>query len=174
MTAFHYKIHDILKEIRSRGLWLAPEDVTYSMKPIKMSLRMCNLVEPWNEFVEHYDRIIKTCEKLYRLELTDKEREKDLDNFMKLRDILVQHNLVQDTVLKLNKEIKLGKRILVEDCSSTQMDIDLGIYPYTESFYTTTGATCTGLGVPEEALETTIGVVSAVTLLQSSFHKRIR
>ena len=109
MTAFHYKIHDILKEIRSRGLWLAPEDVTYSMKPIKMSLRMCNLVEPWNEFVEHYDRIIKTCEKLYRLELTDEEREKDLDNFMKLRDILVQHNLVQDTVLKLNKEIKLGK-----------------------------------------------------------------
>ena len=54
------------------------------------------------------------------------------------------------------------------------MDVDLGIYPYTDSFYTTTGAVCTGLGVPEEALETTIGAFSAVTLLNDSFHKRIK
>ena len=54
------------------------------------------------------------------------------------------------------------------------MDIDLGIYPYTDSFYTTTGAVCTGLGIPEEAVETTIGVVSAVTLINKIFKKRIR
>ena len=91
-----------------------------------------------------------------------------------LREILVNNKLVQDTVVYLNQAIKSGKRVLVEDCSSTQMDIDLGIYPYTDSFYTTTGAVCTGLGIPEEAVETTIGVISAVTLINSIFHKRIR
>ena len=91
-----------------------------------------------------------------------------------LRDVLVRHNIVQDTVVLLNDEMKKGKRVLVEDCSSTQMDVDLGIYPYTDSFYTTTGAVCTGLGVPEESLETTIGALSAVTLLNNSFHKRIK
>jgi len=42
------------------------------------------------------------------------------------------------------------------------MDVGTGIYPYTDSFHTTTGAVCTGLGVPEEAIETEIGVLSAV------------
>ena len=53
------------------------------------------------------------------------------------------------------------------------MDIDIGIYPYTDSFYTTSGAVCTGLGIPEEAVETTIGVFSAMTLIDEAFHKRI-
>ena len=53
------------------------------------------------------------------------------------------------------------------------MDVDIGIYPYTDSFYTTSGAVCTGLGIPEEAVETTIGVFSAMTLMNKTFHKRI-
>lgn len=81
--------------------------------------------------------------------------------------------LVTDTIVLVNDEIKDGKRILVEDCSSTSMDIDSGIYPYTDSFHTTTGAVCTGLGVPEEAIETTIGVFSAVSVLEKAFLQRI-
>jgi adenylosuccinate synthase len=73
----------------------------------------------------------------------------------------------------LNSEIKKGKRILVEDASSTSMDIDLGIYPFTDSFNTTTGAVCTGLGVPEESIETTIGVFSAISIVKKGFNKRI-
>ena len=49
------------------------------------------------------------------------------------------------------------------------MDVDSGIYPYTDSFHTTTGAVCTGLGIPEEAIETTIGVFSAVSVLNRAF-----
>jgi adenylosuccinate synthase len=58
---------------------------------------------------------------------------------------------------------------LVEDASSVSMDVDLGLYPFTDSYHTTTGAVCTGLGVPEEAIETTIGVFSAVSIIKKEF-----
>ena len=82
--------------------------------------------------------------------------------------------MIQDTVVMLNQKMKDGKRILVEDCSSSLMDVDFGIYPYTESFNTTTGAVCTGLGVPEEAIETTIGVLSVTSLMRRAFLNRIQ
>jgi len=53
------------------------------------------------------------------------------------------------------------------------MDVDFGIYPYTDSFNTTTGAVCTGLGVPEEAIETTIGVMSVASIIRQAFLNRI-
>ncbi len=85
----------------------------------------------------------------------------------------MKYDLVKDTVVHLNNEIKAGKRILVEDCSSSTMDIDTGIYPYVDSFHTTTGAVCTGLGIPEEVIETTIGVFSAITVLDKAFLSKV-
>jgi adenylosuccinate synthase len=63
---------------------------------------------------------------------------------------------------------------LVEDCSSTSLDVDSGRYPFTGSYHTTTGAVCTGLGVPEEAIETTIGVMSAMTIIDRAFLGHIK
>ena len=54
------------------------------------------------------------------------------------------------------------------------MDIDYGIYPYTDSFHTTTGQVCIGLGVPEEAIETTIGVFSSTSIIRRAFLNRIK
>jgi len=82
--------------------------------------------------------------------------------------------MVTDTVVLLNQKINEGKRILVEDCSTSLMDVDFGIYPYTDSFNTTTGAVCTGLGVPEEAIETTIGVMSVASIIRKAFLNRIQ
>lgn len=106
--------------------------------------------------------------------MSKEEREADLDNFRQLREILLEHNLIQDTVVVLNNEIAQGKRILVEDCSSSTMDLDTGIYPYVDSFHTTTGAVCTGLGIPEEAIETTVGAFSAVTVLDRAFMSKVQ
>lgn len=78
----------------------------------------------------------------------------------------MKNKLVADTIPLINKEIKNGKRILVEDASSSSLDIDSGLYPYTDGFNTTTGAVCTGLGVPEEFIETTIGVMSCVSAVK--------
>ena len=83
-----------------------------------------------------------------------------------MRETLQNNKLVADTIPLLNYEIKKGKRILVEDASSSSLDIDSGLYPYTDAFNTTTGAVCTGLGVPEECIETTIGVFSCVSAIR--------
>jgi len=93
---------------------------------------------------------------------------------MALRDVLIDNKLVDDTVVLLNKEMKNKRRILVEDASSSSMDIDTGLYPFTDSFHTTTGAVCSGLGVPEDAIETQIGVFSAISIIRKGFLKRIQ
>jgi adenylosuccinate synthase len=54
------------------------------------------------------------------------------------------------------------------------MDVDFGVYPYTDSFNTTTGAVCTGLGVPEEVIETTIGVMSASPIIGKAFLNHVK
>ena len=168
-----------MREIRSDKILLDKEDICYSFKPMKMGIRMAHLIEgshgpSFASFVETYDRVTATSEKLFRVTLTPEEREVDLDKFHQLYSTFKEHkSLVCDTVSILNKEIRNGKRILVEDSSSTSMDIDTGIYPFTDSFNTTTGAVCTGLGVPEEVIETSIGAFSAISVIDKSIYNRI-
>lgn len=97
-----------------------------------------------------------------------------MEHLKQLQSLLKENEMIKDTVTLLNQKITEGKRILVEDCSSSLMDVDFGIYPYTDSFNTTTGAVCTGLGVPEEAIETTIGVLSATSIIRKAFLNRIQ
>lgn len=165
----HRKIKDSIRECRQDKIWLSSEDIAQAYKPMKMGLRLALLRDDWTLFKEAYDRVAKTSNNVFSVDVTMEEREKDLHYMHELRDIILRDELVQDTVVHLNQEIKKGKRILVEDCSSSTMDIDTGIYPYVDSFHTTSGAVCTGLGVPEEAIETTIGVFSAITVLDKAF-----
>ena len=171
MTAFHHKIHQRLVEIRADdGIWLRPSDIAYAYKPLKMGIRSSDLIKDWEDFVDSYDRVNATCSKLFRVELSKMERDEDLEKFHELMDIVKTNQMIQDTSYLLTQEIKRGKaRILAEDCISSLMDSDHGIYPYTESFHTVTGAVCTGLGVPDEAIETEIGVMSAITILRKNF-----
>lgn len=159
--------------IRGDDVWLKGQDISQAFKPMKMGLRVCHLIEDWKTFEDKYWRIRKTCQQIYNIDFDQKDAIYDLEKFKELRDIFLKNKLVDDTVILLNKEIKNSKRILVEDSSSCSMDIDTGLYPYTDSFHTTTGAVCTGLGVPEEAIETTIGVFSAISIISTDFLKRI-
>lgn len=174
VTAYHAKVTERLKEIRKdTGIWLSAADVAYAYKPLKMGLRVSNLAQSWSDFEDSYDRVNKTCQQLFRIELSKEDRDTDLENFKRMRDVIKKNQMIHDTSFLLCQEIGAGKRILAEDCSSSMMDEDHGIYPYTDSFHTTTGSVCTGLGVPDEAIETEIGVMSAVTLLKKSFLKHI-
>lgn len=140
-----------------------------------MGLRFSHLVDDWQEFEDKYMRIKNTCEQLYKIKVDEQLIKEDLDNLKALKDVCHKNQLVDDTVVTLNNAIKeRKKRILVEDNSSSSMDIDTGLYPFTSSYHTTTGAVCTGLGVPEEAIETTIGVFSAVSIISNAFLKRIK
>ncbi len=172
-TVLHKKVAHRLREIRNDTIWINGEDIATAFKPMKMGLRVAHLAEPWETFVEKYQRVRSTYEELYRINLTEKEVADDLEQLHLLQSILKKYKMIQDTVVMLNQEMAKGKRILVEDCSSSLMDVDFGIYPYTDSFNTTTGAVCTGLGVPEEAVETTIGVLSVTSLMRRAFMNRI-
>ena len=104
MTAFHHKVTQRLKEIRSdqTGTWLSPNDVAYAYRPLKMGLRISNLHEPWREFEETYDRVNHTCSQLFNLELTKEERDGDLEAFKQARDILKKNQMINDTSMILN------------------------------------------------------------------------
>ena len=56
-----------------------------------------------------------------------------------------------------------SKRIIAEGANATMLDVDFGTYPYVTSSNTTIGGVCTGLGVPPQAVETSIGIVKAYT-----------
>lgn len=89
VTAFHRKVADRLKEIRKEsGVWLAPTGVANAFKPLKMGIRVSNLQEPWREFLETYDRVLTTCDLLFKVKLSKEEREMDLDAFQKVREII--------------------------------------------------------------------------------------
>lgn len=173
-TVLHKKVAHRLREIRNDTIWINGEDIATAFKPMKMGLRVAHLAEPWETFVEKYQRVRSTYEELYRINLTEKEVADDLEQLHLMQSIFKKYKMIQDTVVMLNQEMAKGKRILVEDCSSSLMDVDFGIYPYTDSFNTTTGAVCTGLGVPEEAIETTIGVLSVTSLIRRAFMNRIQ
>lgn len=56
-----------------------------------------------------------------------------------------------------------NKRIIAEGANATMLDIDYGTFPYVTSSSTTIGGVCTGLGVPPQAIETTVGIMKAYT-----------
>ena len=56
-----------------------------------------------------------------------------------------------------------SKRIIAEGANATMLDMDFGTYPYVTSSSTTIGGVCTGLGVPPQCIETSIGIVKAYT-----------
>lgn len=55
------------------------------------------------------------------------------------------------------------KRIIAEGANATMLDTDFGTYPYVTSSSTGVGGVFTGLGIPPQAVETTIGIMKAYT-----------
>jgi len=99
---------------------------------------------------------------LYRIENFDKKKE--LDSFKQLRERILKGNMIVDSIQYLHKTLlDSKKRIIAEGANATMLDMDFGTYPYVTSSSTTVGGVCTGLGVPPNAIETTIGIMKAYT-----------
>ena len=73
-------------------------------------------------------------------------------------------DFICDTVYYLNKEIKKPKpsRVLAEGAQAFLLDIDHGMYPFTTSSSTTSGAVAIGLGIPPVEVKRVIGVSKAI------------
>ncbi len=92
---------------------------------------------------------------LYRAKLKDESWKPEYGKKLK--------KYITSTHVKLNKEIKKGKNILLEGAQGTMLDVDFGTYPFTTSSHTIAGGACIGLGIGPQHINDIIGVVKAYT-----------
>ena len=76
---------------------------------------------------------------------------------------MVEEKMIIDSVSYLHKAYCDGKRILAEGANATTLDLDHGTYPMVTSSSCMIGGLHTGLGMPSQVVETTVGVVKAYT-----------
>lgn len=68
---------------------------------------------------------------------------------------------IKDTQFLLNRAASEGRKILLEGAQGALLDIDHGTFPYLTSSNTTSGAACTGTGIPPNKLDRVIGITKA-------------
>jgi adenylosuccinate synthase len=69
----------------------------------------------------------------------------------------------EDVSLYMYRELKAGKRVLLEGAQGCLLDVDHGTYPYVTSSNTSIGGALAGLGVGLNAIKNVLGVVKAYT-----------
>ena len=70
---------------------------------------------------------------------------------------------IADTQFMLNEAADAGKSILLEGAQGALLDIDHGTFPYVTSSNTTSGAGCTGTGLPPKKISRVTGIAKAYT-----------
>ncbi|CAK1550425.1 unnamed protein product [Leptosia nina] len=132
---------------------------TYSSKATRNGIRIGDLLGDFHMFEEKFRTLAETYKRMFpSLEVDiDGELAKYKEYAIKIRP------LVRDTVSYLHKEIKNGKKVLVEGANAAMLDIDFGTYPYVTSSNCSIGGVCTGLGLPPNLIGEVLGVVKAYT-----------
>ena len=126
-------------------------------------MRVGDLVD-WDTFLTKYDAMVEQAK--YQFHVTEFDKAKELDQ---LRQLYERFNgsgdkmLVDSVDYMANAVRDPAKRIIAEGANATMLDTDFGTYPYVTSSSTTIGGVCTGLGVPPQAIETSIAIVKAYT-----------
>lgn len=92
------------------------------------------------------------------------DKAKELDELRILHERMTREEMIVDSIDFMSKAVKDPKqRIIAEGANATMLDIDFGTFPFVTSSNTTIGGVCTGLGVPPQAIQTTIGIMKAYT-----------
>jgi hypothetical protein len=90
----HKKVAHRLREIRNDTIWINGEDIATAFKPMKMGLRVAHLAEPWETFLEKYQRVRSTYEELYRINLTEQEVADDLEQLRLLQSVMKKYKMI--------------------------------------------------------------------------------
>ena len=114
----------------------------------------------WESFEAKFNKFADSVTDFFGI--TDYDREEELKEIKVLRDIMIEKDMIKDTVSYIHSSLMKG-RILAEGANATMLDVDHGTYPMVTSSSTVIGGVCTGLGVPPQLIETVIGVVKAYT-----------
>lgn len=130
---------------------------------MRIGLR-CGDLADWTLFQEKYKAFIARFKQHFAV--TNFDEKKELDQ---LRQLYEKFNgrgdkMLVDGIDYMNSFLtNPKKRIIAEGANATMLDTDFGTYPYVTSSSTTVGGVCTGLGVPPQAIETSIAIVKAYT-----------
>jgi adenylosuccinate synthase len=70
---------------------------------------------------------------------------------------------IADTSLIVDRELRAGRRVLLEGAQGTMLDIDHGTYPFVTSSNPIAGAACAGVGLGPGRIDRVLGVSKAYT-----------
>ncbi|XP_063047552.1 adenylosuccinate synthetase isozyme 2 [Engraulis encrasicolus] len=132
----------------------------YSSKAARSGLRICDLMNDFQDFSERYKLLAQQYKSMYpTLEVDiDGELEKLKTYAERLRP------MVRDGVYFMHEALHgTPQKILVEGANAALLDIDFGTYPFVTSSNCTVGGVCTGLGMPPQNVGEVYGVVKAYT-----------
>jgi adenylosuccinate synthase len=132
----------------------------YASKATRNGIRFADLLNE-DTLREKIYELIKHQKLHYASALVDTDINKEVAKYVRFGKLL--RNQIIDGVSFLHAEIDLNKKILVEGANASLLDIDFGTYPFVTSSSTAIGGVCTGLGVPPNKIDCTIGVVKAYT-----------
>mmetsp|Transcript_43506 Transcript_43506/g.57560 ORF Transcript_43506/g.57560 Transcript_43506/m.57560 type:complete len:360 (+) Transcript_43506:322-1401(+) len=139
---------------------------TYASKALRIGMRAGDLAD-WDSFKTKYDYFVERFKWHFPSESVQNfDTAEELDQ---LRQLYEKFNgsgdrMLVDSIDYMHETLKdPSKKIIAEGANATMLDMDFGTYPYVTSSNTTIGGVCTGLGVPPQAVETTVGIVKAYT-----------
>lgn len=132
---------------------------TYSSKASRNGIRIGDLLGDFSIFEEKFRTLTDNYKRMFPSLEVDVDSE--LVRYRKYAEQI--RPLVRDTVSYLHKEIRNGKKVLVEGANAAMLDIDFGTYPYVTSSNCSIGGVCTGLGLPPSVIGDVLGVVKAYT-----------
>ena len=139
---------------------------TYASKALRIGLRAGDLAD-WASFKEKYNYFVDRFQWHFPSEaVRNFDRQAELDQLHQLYEKFngSGDRMLVDSVDYMHQMLAdPSKRIIAEGANATMLDMDFGTYPYVTSSSTTIGGVCTGLGLPPQAIETTIGIVKAYT-----------
>jgi len=128
---------------------------TYSIRACDLLLSEKKLTEKLMHIAAHKKRLFSA------LGFPDFDTESVVADLMESAKTIRPH--IADTQFILNGAIAEGKSILLEGAQGALLDIDHGTFPYVTSSNTTSGAGCTGTGIPPQKIGAVIGIAKAYT-----------
>lgn len=134
---------------------------TYADKVNRCGLRIADLMDKEFTRANVTRRVAEANEILAKYDLPQFEVEDVLTEVYTAFERLKPH--VTNSIPVIHKAWKDGKSILFEGAQGTLLDIDFGTYPFVTSSNTTSGGSCTGSGLPPNAIQRVIGVCKAYT-----------
>ncbi|MCI0503756.1 adenylosuccinate synthase [Candidatus Micrarchaeota archaeon] len=126
------------------------------------AIRACDLMLPEQDLKEKLAKIASHKKKLFRsLGFPDFDAEALSAALLKSAGRIRPH--ISDTQFVLNDAIGRNRSILLEGAQGALLDLDHGTFPYVTSSNTTSGAGCTGTGIPPQKIQRIIGIAKAYT-----------